>query len=169
MVFRPVIAAFMAAAMLAPLTSTADAMAGYKWKKRPLVVFAPSAGFKFSFAGDYIRPLGGVLGFVSMDAVYKSEIRYGPTADERFIYPSHWLLGARLGVRAQDGGWSVALFGRNLGNEHEPITLFGGPSFTSPNPNGSTQQARNGYVNGVSGIMTSASLRQVGITLEVNF
>ena len=44
MVFRPVIAAFMAAAMLAPLTSTADAMAGYKWKKRPLVVFAPSAG-----------------------------------------------------------------------------------------------------------------------------
>lgn len=44
MVFRPLIAAFMAAAMLTPLSSPSDAMAGYKWKKRPLVVFAPSAG-----------------------------------------------------------------------------------------------------------------------------
>jgi iron complex outermembrane recepter protein len=124
---------------------------------------------KFSFAGDYTRQIGGVLGFVSMDAVYKSEIRYGPTADERFVYPSHWLLGARIGVRSQSGAWGVSLFGRNLTNENEPITLFGGPSFTAPNPAGSTPEARNGFVNGVSGIMTAASQRQVGISVDVTF
>ncbi|MEY2853876.1 MAG: hypothetical protein RL030_1008, partial [Pseudomonadota bacterium] len=54
-------------------------------------------------------------------------------------------------------------------NEPEPITLFGGPSFTAPNPGGSTPQARNGFVNGVSGIMTAASQRQLGISVDVTF
>ena len=90
----------------------------------------------------------------------------GPTADPRFVYPSYWDVGARLGIRAADGKWSVALFGRNLTDEPVPITLFGGPSFTPP---GADPTAPNGYVNGVSGWVTAASLRQVGLSLDMKF
>jgi len=121
---------------------------------------------KFSLSGDYSRPFGAVEGFFAADAVYRSEIRQGPTADERFVYPSYWELGARLGVRGAEGKWSIALFGRNLTDEPVPITLFGGPSFTAP---GADPTAPNGYVNGVSGWVTAASLRQVGLSLDVRF
>jgi iron complex outermembrane receptor protein len=125
---------------------------------------------KFTLAADYSHSIGGLAGFVSVDTVYKSDIRFGPTADPRFIYPSHWTFGARLGLRSQTGSWNVALFARNLGNEHEPITIFGGPSFTSPSafaPPGSAEA--NGFVNGVSQIYTGSALRQVGLTVDVRF
>jgi iron complex outermembrane recepter protein len=125
---------------------------------------------KFTLSADFRHPIGSFDGFVSMDTVYKSDIRFGPTGDDRFIYPAHWNLGARLGLRSQSGSWSVALFGRNLTNEHEPITIFGGPSFTSPSafaPPGSA--AANGFVNGISQIYTGSGLRQVGLTLDVHF
>ncbi len=121
---------------------------------------------KFSLAGDYSHSFGAVEGFLAADTVYRSEIRMGPTADQRFVYPSYWDVGARLGVRGADGKWSVALFGRNLTDEPVPITLFGGPSFTGPGMNPS---APNGYVNGVSGWVTAASMRQVGVSLDVKF
>jgi iron complex outermembrane recepter protein len=122
---------------------------------------------KFNLAADYSFALGSSLrGFISADTVYKSEMRLGPTGDPRFLYPSHWITGMQLGVRGDDNRWNVTLFGRNLGDDHEPITIFGGPSFTSTN----TDPAQpNGYVNGVSGWMTAQSLRQVGLSLEVNF
>jgi hypothetical protein len=62
--------------------------------------------------------------------------------------------------------WSAALFVRNLSNDNEPITLFGGPSFTPP---GFAGGVGNGFVNGISGWQTANSLRQVGITLDVKF
>jgi iron complex outermembrane receptor protein len=125
---------------------------------------------KFTLTADYSHPFGGIDGFVSMDTVYKSAIRFGPTGDDRFIYPSHWNVGARLGVRSQSGAWSVALFARNLTNEHEPITLFGGPSFTSPSPFAPPgSAAANGFVNGISQIYAASELRQVGLTLDVRF
>ncbi len=121
---------------------------------------------KFTFSGEYSVPMGSVQGFLSYDTVYKSDIRFGPTADPRFIYPAHWIHGARLGVRSESGAWSVALFGRNLTAEREPITLFGGPSFVPPNV---VPFAPNGFVHGVSQIYAGSQLRQVGLTLEVNF
>jgi iron complex outermembrane receptor protein len=125
---------------------------------------------KFTLTADYTHSVGGLNGFVSMDTVYKSDIRFGPTADERFIYPSHWTVGARLGVRSQTGTWSVALFARNLTNEHEPITLFGGPAFTSPSPFAPPgSAAANGFVNGISQIYAASELRQVGLTVDVHF
>ena len=110
--------------------------------------------------------MGGVEAFIGADTVYKSDLRLGPTADARFVYPSHWNTGARLGVRADDDAWAVTLFGRNLGNDHEPITLFGGPSFTAP---GADPAAPNGYINGVSGWMTASALRQVGLSVDLKF
>jgi hypothetical protein len=52
---------------------------------------------------------------------------------------------------------------RNLSNDNEPVTLFGGPSFTPPVFAGGVG---TGFVNGISGWQTVNSLRQVGITLE---
>jgi iron complex outermembrane receptor protein len=125
---------------------------------------------KFTLTADYSHPIGSLNGFVSMDTVYKSAIRFGPTGDDRFIYPSHWNLGARLGLRSESGSWSVALFARNLTNEHEPITIFGGPSFTSPSPFAPPgSAAANGFVNGISQIFVASELRQVGLTLDWRF
>ncbi len=58
------------------------------------------------------------------------------------------------------------MFARNISNQHEPVTLFGGPSFTPP---GADPTAPNGYVNGVSGWLSPESLREVGLSFDVKF
>jgi len=121
---------------------------------------------KFTFSGDYTLPLGAVNGFLGMDTEYQSAIRLGPTADQRFVYPAHWTTGARVGVKSPHDSWSVALFVRNLSNTHEPVTMFGGPSFTPP---GADPSAPNGYVNGISGWISPESLREVGMSVEAKF
>lgn len=119
---------------------------------------------KFTFSGEYAYAFDSMEAFFSADTVYKSDMRLGPTGDDRVILDAHWIFSARFGVRAPDGTWSVALFGRNLGEEREPVTIFGGPSFTPPNPGNPT-----GGVHGFSGWTTPASLRQVGLSLDINF
>jgi iron complex outermembrane receptor protein len=119
---------------------------------------------KVTFSSQYTFHMGPVEGVFAADTVYKSALRLGPTADSRFVYPAHWTTGAHIGVQSPSSRWSVALFERNLGNEHEPVTMFGGPSFTPP---GMDAAAPNGYVNGVSGWISPESLRQVGMSFEI--
>jgi iron complex outermembrane recepter protein len=122
---------------------------------------------KVSLSALYDFPLSEAIhGFVNADTVYKSAMRLGPTADPRFVYPGNWNTGLRIGVKSPTDTWSAAIFARNLGNDHEPVTLFGGPSFTPPGVN---PAAPFGAVNGISGWQTVNSLRQVGITLEAKF
>ena len=122
---------------------------------------------KLSLSALYDIPLGAAIhGFVNADTVYKSAMRLGPTADPRFVYPANWNTGFRIGVKSPTDTWSAALFARNLGQDHEPIVLFGGPSFIPP---GVVPFAPLGAINGVSGWQTVNSLRQVGITLEAKF
>jgi iron complex outermembrane recepter protein len=122
---------------------------------------------KVSLSALYDFPLGAAIhGFVNADTVYKSAMRLGPTADPRFVYPSNWNTGLRLGVKSPTDMWSAALFVRNLGQDHEPVVLFGGPSFVPP---GVVPFIPLGAINGVSGWQTANSLRQVGITLEAKF
>jgi iron complex outermembrane recepter protein len=122
---------------------------------------------KVSLSVEYAHAIGAaVQAFVSADTVFKSAMRLGPTADPRFVFPQNWNTGLRVGVRAPSDQWSVALFARNLGKDREPVTLFGGPSFTPPGVN---PGAPAGGVNGISGWATVNSLRQVGITADVKF
>ncbi len=121
---------------------------------------------KLSLSADYEVPFGSVTGFLMADTVYKSALRLGPTADERFVYGAHFNTGLRIGVRSTEDRWRAALFVRNLSNDHEPVTMFGGPAFTPP---GANPAAPNGYVNGVSGWVTADSLRQVGLSLDALF
>jgi iron complex outermembrane recepter protein len=122
---------------------------------------------KLSLSALYDFPLSAAIhAFVNADTVFKSAMRLGPTADPRFVYPQNWNTGLRLGIKSPTDTWSAALFARNLGNDHEPVTLFGGPSFVPP---GVVPFIPFGAVNGVSGWQTVNSLRQVGITLEAKF
>jgi iron complex outermembrane receptor protein len=122
---------------------------------------------KLSLSALYDIPLGAAIhGFVNADTVYKSSMRLGPTADPRFVYPANWNTGLRIGVRSPTDTWSAAIFARNIGQDHEPIVLFGGPSFIPP---GAVPFVPLGAINGVSGWQTVNSLRQVGITLEAKF
>jgi iron complex outermembrane recepter protein len=121
---------------------------------------------KFVLNGDYSHAIGALEGFVGMDAVHKSEMRLAYTGDSRFVYPSHWTVGLRLGVRAPTQRWSAELFARNLGREREPVTLFGGPSFLPP---GVVPFIPNGQTNGISGWTAATSLRQVGLSAEMRF
>jgi iron complex outermembrane receptor protein len=122
---------------------------------------------KVSLSGEYSFALvERALGFFEADTVYKSAMRLGPTADPRFVFPQNWNTGLRLGVRSPDDTWSVALFARNIGKDREPVTLFGGPSFTPPAAN---PLIPLGAINGVSGWTTANSLRQVGITLNAKY
>jgi len=121
---------------------------------------------KFTIAIDYSHAIGGIEGFISADTVHKSDLRLGASGDPRFIYPAHWTTGLRLGVRATDDRWSVALFGRNIGNDHEPATLFGGPAFVPP---GVVPFIPNGQASGISGWITQNSLRQVGLSFDARF
>jgi iron complex outermembrane receptor protein len=122
---------------------------------------------KVSLSALYDFPLSAAIhGFVNADTVYKSAMRLGPTADPRFVFPQNWNTGLRIGVKSPTDTWSAAIFARNLGQDREPVTLFGGPSFTPP---GVVPFLPLGAVNGVSGWQTVNSLRQVGITLEAKF
>jgi len=120
---------------------------------------------KFTLSGEYAHGLGALEGFFGADTVYKSALRLGFSGDPRFVYPAHWMLSARLGMRSADKRWSAELFARNLTNEHEPATIFGGPSFTGPDATVPT----NGHVNGISGWVVPTSLRLLGISVEVKF
>lgn len=121
---------------------------------------------KFTLNGEYSHSIGAAEGFVGLDAVHKSATRLAYTGDSRFIYPSHWMVGARAGVRGQDGNWSVEVFARNLGKDREPAVLFGGPSFLPP---GVVPFLPNGQVDGISGWTVPTTLRQVGLSAEVRF
>ena len=120
---------------------------------------------KFTTSSDYTLPLGPVGLFIGADLVYKSSILEGPSPDPRFTYPAHWTLGARLGIRASNDAWGVTIFGRDLNNAHEPVTLFGGPAFVPP---GVVPFLPFGAISGVSGWMGPQSLRQVGISFDLH-
>ena len=121
---------------------------------------------KFTLSTEYTIPLGRLLAFVGTTADYKSKLRLGPSPDPRFVYPAHWTIGARIGVRSMNDRWSVDLFGRDLNNAHQPVTLFGGPAFV---PAGVDPAFPNGAVTGVSGWIGRSSLREVGISMSVRY
>ncbi len=126
---------------------------------------------KLTLSADYSVPLGAVAWFLGGDTVYKSAVRLGYSPDPRFVNPAHWMLGLRTGVRSADGHWGVTIFGRDLNNAHEPLTLFGGPAFSAPAPYGPffNPTAPTGQISGVSGWVSQQSLREVGLSVDLKF
>lgn len=121
---------------------------------------------KFTFNAEYKQPVGTMEAYVGGDFVYKSSVRLGYSGDSRFVYGAHGTVSARIGLRGPGNMWSVELFGRNLTQNREPATIFGGPSFLPP---ATVPFLPNGQVNGISGWATTASRRQVGLSAEFRF
>ena len=125
---------------------------------------------KFVINGDYTVPLGGTAQGINLviggDAVHKSSIRLGYSGDAAFVYAAHWTVSLRAGIHDADGKWSIEAFVRNLTQNREPATIFGGPAFVPP---ATVPFIPNGTVSGISGWATTASRRQVGFSAEVKF
>jgi iron complex outermembrane receptor protein len=121
---------------------------------------------KLTFTGNYSIPLGIFTGNIGTDVTYKSQMRLGYSPDPRFVYPSQWNVGAHLDLRSSDDHWGIGLFARNLTNDHQPLTIFGGPAFIPP---GVVPFLPMGAISGVSGWVGQQSLREVGISADLRF
>jgi iron complex outermembrane receptor protein len=126
---------------------------------------------KLTISSDYTVPMGAVGWYLGGDAVYRSDTRLGYSPDPRFVYPAHWEVGLRTGIRSMDGRWGVSAFARDINNSHEPITLFGGPAFSAPAPYGPffNPNYPNGQIAGVSGWIGPQALREVGLSFDLKF
>jgi iron complex outermembrane receptor protein len=106
---------------------------------------------KFQVSTEYSHSLTNSLtGFVSADATYRTKRRLNLMDDPFSIYPAHWMVGARIGIRAQED-WIITLFARNLFGEPAPAALW-------PVSDGNNYQ-----------IVTPTQFRQVGLSLNYSF
>lgn len=114
------------------------------------IAFAPR--FAAVFSGEYVRPLGGIEAFLSLNSQYKSRTRLSDqrVAEQFTVDRSRWTFGGRLGARVEDR-WSIALFVNNIGKSTAPVVLF--PALLGT----------------PSAFYTSQSLRQVGLQGSLDF
>jgi len=79
--------------------------------------------------GTYTHPVGffETLGFVHLDVNYRSKYNTGSDLNPNKLQPDFAIVNGQIGVRAGDDVWEVALWGRNLFNEHYNIVAFNTP------------------------------------------
>ncbi|WP_395393613.1 TonB-dependent receptor [Novosphingobium sp. BL-8A] len=117
---------------------------------------AYSPRYKFTMSGQYDIPLGERFGgFVSVDTVWKSRIRYEANSLTETTFRPHWMVGGRIGVKTADDRYTVAVFVRNAFNVHEPSLMQSDFPF-------------DGSAN-IGAIYGPQSYRNVGISLDAKF
>lgn len=117
--------------------------------------------WKINVAPEYGHDLAfGLRGFISADAVYRSEMRYTPNHDTRTQVGERTIVGARAGIRGGNDHWELSVFGRNLTNEQNPSFLIAPyvvDELTSP----STDTAGH--------VLSTESFRYFGVSAAVRF
>jgi iron complex outermembrane recepter protein len=122
--------------------------------------FAPR--FKATLSGDYHRLIAGpVVGFLQSDLAYSGSYPYA-SAPGFPGSPPRYLLGARAGVRQQDGRWSLAVFCRNCLDKRYPISAAPDGFATEDGGIVGTQISTYQF-------LTIDSYRVVGVTLDGRF
>lgn len=117
---------------------------------------AYSPRYKFTLSGEYQQDFGDrFAGFLAVDTVWKSRVRYEENSHRDTTFRPHWVVGGRVGLRTQDERYSVAVFVRNLFNVHEPSLMQSSFPF-------------GGDAN-VGAIYGPQSYRNVGISLDAKF
>lgn len=118
------------------------------------LAYAPK--YKFTFSGEYEHPVTGALnGFLALDTVWKSRVRYEANSLTETTFRPHWTVGGRIGVRTEDDRYQASIFARNLFNVHEPQLL-------------QSDFPYNGAAN-VGAIYGPQGYRQIGISLDARF
>ncbi|TCM19733.1 iron complex outermembrane receptor protein [Novosphingobium sp. PhB165] len=124
---------------------------------------AYSPRYKFTLSGQYDIPLGERFGgFLSVDTVWKSRIRYEENSLDDTTFKPHWMVGGRIGVKTADDRYTVAVFVRNAFNVHEPSLMQSNFPYTSVN-------AANVPEANIGAIYGPQSYRNVGISLDAKF
>jgi len=121
------------------------------------LAYAPK--YKFTLSGEYEAPVTSSLnGFLAVDTIWKSRVRYEANSNRETTFRPHWLVGGRIGVRTEDDRFSVAIFGRNLFNVHEPSLMQSSFPYTDD----------TGGQN-IGAIYGPQSFRQVGLSFDAKF
>lgn len=122
--------------------------------------FAGSPKWKVVEFAEYHHSLGvgDLEGFVQFDATWTDTIKYQVVFDPGSTASAAWRLGARLGVRSEDGHWGVSVFGRNLLDQRIPTNIWATTIGASLNSSTSHSSAL-GY----------DSFRRIGISLDLNY
>ncbi|WP_242123666.1 TonB-dependent receptor [Sphingobium sp. Sx8-8] len=118
------------------------------------LAYAPK--YKFTLSGEYEVPVTSRFnGFLAVDTVWKSRIRYEANSRSETTFRPHWLVGGRIGVRTEDDRYSLSVFGRNLFNVHEPSLIQSDFPF--------------GGAANIGAIYGPQSFRQVGLSFDAKF
>jgi iron complex outermembrane receptor protein len=121
------------------------------------LAYAPK--YKFTLSGEYEVPVTNRFnGFVAVDTVWKSRVRYEANSNSETTFRPHWLVGGRIGVRTDDDRYSLSIFGRNLFNVHEPSLMQSAFPYTTD----------SGEQN-IGAIYGPQSFRQVGLSFDAKF
>lgn len=121
------------------------------------LAYAPK--YKFTLSGEYEVPVTSRFnGFLAVDTVWKSRVRYEANSNSETTFRPHWLVGGRIGVRTEDNRYSLSVFGRNLFNVHEPSLLQSSFPYTTD-----TGEQNIGAIYGPQ------SFRQVGLSFDAKF
>jgi iron complex outermembrane receptor protein len=86
--------------------------------------FAPE--WKMSFGANYGVELGAMRLDVGLDYTYQDDTQYDLTSATTSIEPSWDIISATVALSDSDGGWRVALIGRNLADESYSTNLLPG-------------------------------------------
>lgn len=115
--------------------------------------------WKFVLSGEYKHDVGSDLeGYVQADVVRTTSISYAANYDPLAATGAHSPVGARIGLRTQDGHIGVSLYGRNIFNDVTPFTVTQTPL---------AQQL--GDVNSHISFFGSESIRSYGLAIDVKF
>ena len=115
--------------------------------------------WKLTFSGEYDRPLNDRYeGYFQMDGVLTSRIYYNAAPDPLDSTGTHFLLGGRLGLRTRDGRYGIAVYARNLTNDHEPTFVIDTPL-----------ASQLGDLNSHSQYFGPDSFRTIGVSMDVKF
>jgi iron complex outermembrane recepter protein len=64
----------------------------------------------------YERDIAGLRGFASVNYYYRGGVSFSAAGDPLLRERGYSLIGAEIGLGAQDGKWRLTVFGRNLGD-----------------------------------------------------
>ena len=115
----------------------------------------------FTLGGSYVRPLPwqGLQGFVDVNYAWRSKVNFSLSQDPNTVQGAYGVLSVNLGVQTPGQRLRLALFARNLTDEHYASYIYAS-SFQAGN---ATTPA------GYSQFFPEAARRIIGVSLSGKF